>query len=564
MRRAACLLSVFLIIICMALPVSADSSASSYDFRATVESSGVAQVTVLLNLHLESPQEDLSFPVPANAYDIRVNGTKPSTSRRGETLLLDLDRILGAVTGDFTLSITYSLPDVVDEAELEGMLLLNVPILCGFSLPIDSASFAVVLPQAPGGRPTLTSTYYQTRIEEHLALDIQENQIQGRISTRILGSDWLTMTLQVHEDMFPQKRRPVWNMDSSDLAMIGFSLAAVIFWLVFLRCLPPRAIRRTTGPDSTTAGDIGAALTQTQPDLSMLVMQWAQLGYILIQLDDGGRVLLHKRMNMGNERSQHEVRIFRSLFGAKSMIDGTGSRYAVLNRKVAMGKPGVHGLFRRESGNPLVFRILMAIVGLFGGISVGAAMGDGTALKDLLSVLLGIFGLGSAWLIQEGCKYLHLRNKTLVWVSLGLWGIWILLGHLALEPIVATCVFTGQLLAGLAAAYGGRRTELGKQTSAQILGLRRFMKTATREELQQILAANPEYFHTLAPYALAMGVDQKFARRFGSLRMPPCPYLTTGRDGHMTALEWSQLLRSAVGILDEGRMRLLLEQLLGK
>ena len=564
MRRAAALLSVFLILICLALPVSADSSAGSYDFRATVESTGVAQVTVLLNLHLDSPQEDLSFPVPSAAYDIRVNGVKPATSRRGSTLLLDLDRILGAVTGDYTLSITYSLPDVVDETEKEGMLLLNLPMLSGFSLPIDSASFAVVLPQAPGGRPTLTSTYYQTRIEEHLALDIQENQIQGVISTRILGSDWLTMTLQVHEDMFPQKRRPVWNMDGSDLSMIGFALVALIYWLVFLRCLPPRAIRRSTGPDSTTAGDIGPALTQTQPDLTMLVFQWAQLGYILIQLDNGGRVLLHKRMNMGNERSQYENRIFRNLFGAKTMIDGTGSRYALLNRKVAMGKPGVHGLFRRNSGNPLVFRILAALVGLFGGISIGTALGDGTALRDLLSVLFGILGLGSAWLIQEGCKYLHLRSKTLLWVSLGLWGIWIILGHMALEPIIATLVFTGQLLAGLASAYGGRRTDLGKQTSAQILGLRRFMKTATREYLQQILSVNPEYFHTLSPYALALGVDQKFAKRFGGLKMPPCPYLASGRDGHMTALEWSQKLRSAVRILDEGRFRLLLEQLLGR
>ena len=563
MRRVATLLSVFLIIICMALPVSAESSAAAYDFRATVENSGVAHVTVLLNLHLDSPQEDLSFPVPSAAYDIRVNGVKPATSRRNNTLLLDLDRILGAVTGDFTLSITYSLPDVVDETEKEGMLLLNIPILSGFSLPIDSASFAVVLPQSPGGRPTLTSTYYQTRIEEHLALDIQENQIQGVISTRILGRDWLSMTLQVHEDMFPQKRRPVWNMDAADLSMIGFGLAALIYWLVFLRCLPSMHGRRSTGPDSTTAGDIGPALTQTQPDLTMLVFQWAQLGYIFIQLDDNGRVLLHKRMNMGNERSQHEIRIFRNLFGAKSLVDGTGPRYALLNRKVAMGKPGVHGLFLRSSGNPLVFRILAALVGLFGGVSIGAALGDGTVLKDLFSVLLGMFGLASSWMIQEGCKYLHLRGKALVWVSLGLWAVWIVLGHMALEPIVATFVFTGQLLAGLASAYGGRRTDLGKQTSAQILGLRQFMKTATREELQQILSVNPEYFHTLAPYALALGVDQKFAKRFGGLKMPPCPYLTSVRDGHMTALEWSQKLRAAVKILDEGRFRLLLDQLLG-
>lgn len=564
MRRAAALVFVFLIIICMPLPARADSAAASYDFRAVVDSSGSCQITVLLNLHLESPEEDLVFPVPASAYDILVNGTKPDTSRKSSVLLLDLGRILGAVTGDFSLSITYSLPDVIDDADSEAPLALNLPILCGFSLPIDSTAFTVVLPGPVEVKPSLTSTYYQTRIEEHLTLTNQDSQIHGALNTRILGSDWLTMTMQVDDGMFPQKRRPVWNLDLPDLAMIGFALLSLVYWLVFLRCLPPRAIRRTTGPDGITAGDIGPALTQTRPDLTMLVLQWAQMGYILIQLDNNGRVLLHKRMNMGNERSLYETRIFRSLFGSRNLIDGTGSRYALLCRKVAAGKPGVHGLFQRGSGNPMVFRFLAALIGLFGGISIGSALGDGTALRDLLAVLLGMFGLISAWFIQEGCKYLHLRKKTLLWVSLGLWCVWIILGHMALEPIVATCASTAQLLAGLAAAYGGRRTELGKQTSAQILGLRRFMKTASKEDLQRILNVNPEYFYTLAPYALAMGVDQKFAKQFGGMRMPACPYLTAGLDGHKTALEWSRTLRTAVNILEEGQTRLVLEQLLGR
>ena len=103
MRRVAALLSVFLILICIALPVRADSSAAAFDFRATVDRTGVCQVTVMLNLHLESPQETLSFPVPDNAYDIRVNGVNPATTRKGQTLLLDLARILGSVTGDLSV-----------------------------------------------------------------------------------------------------------------------------------------------------------------------------------------------------------------------------------------------------------------------------------------------------------------------------------------------------------------------------------------------------------------------------------------------------------------------------
>ena len=564
MRRAAPLLFVFLILICMCIPVRADSGATAFDFRAVVDESGSCQITVLLNLHLDTPQEDLTFPVPDSAYDITVNGVKPSTSRRGEVMELDLDRILGSVAGDFTLSIAYSLPDVVEDRGVDGSLELNIPILCGFAHPVESSTFTVILPGAVSSRPTLTSTYYQTRIEEHLDLSSSESQIQGVLNSRILGKDWLALTMQVSEEMFPQKKPIVWSMDLPDLAMIGFAVLALIYWLVFLRCLPPKAIRRSTGPDGIPAGDIGPALTQTKTDLTMQVIQWAQMGYILIQLDNNGRVLLHKRMSMGNERSQYENRIFRSLFGSRNLIDGTSARYAALCGKVAAGKPGIHGLFQRGSGNPMVFRLLAAMIGLFGGISLGSALGDGSAIRGLLMVLLGAFGLISSWLIQEGCRFLHLRKKGLLWTALVLSIPWIVLGAMANELNVALCVMPAQWLAGLASAYGGRRTDVGKQASAQILGLRRFMKTVSKEELQQILRTNPEYFHTLAPYALAMGVDLRFAKQFGGLRMPPCPYLTSGRDGHMTALEWSKRLRETVRILDEGQNRLLMERLLGR
>ena len=44
-------------------------------------------------------------------------------------------------------------------------------------------------------------------------------------------------------------------------------------------------------------------------------------------------------------------------------------------------------------------------------------------------------------------------------------------------------------------------------------------------------------------------MDKAFARRFRGIRLPACPYLTTGMDGHMTAAEWSRLLRDVVTAL---------------
>jgi hypothetical protein len=121
---------------------------------------------------------------------------------------------------------------------------------------------------------------------------------------------------------------------------------------------------------------------------------------------------------------------------------------------------------------------------------------------------------------------------------------------------VAVFVLVTQWLAGFAAAFGGRRTETGKRILSELLGLRRYFLSASGTALRQNLENNPDYYYTIAPFALAMGVDRALAYRFGDARLPGCPWLTTGMDGHLTAGEWNQLLRSAVYALDERQLRL--------
>ena len=119
-------------------------------------------------------------------------------------------------------------------------------------------------------------------------------------------------------------------------------------------------------------------------------------------------------------------------------------------------------------------------------------------------------------------------------------------------------------LIGFAAAYGGRRNEPGKQIMADILGLRRHLSKISGDTLQKILRQNPEYFYQLAPYALALGVDKSFSRQMANRKLPQCSYLTTGMDGHLTAKEWNQLLRTAAAAMDAATPRSTLEKLLGK
>jgi hypothetical protein len=559
MRRVFLILAI---ILTLALPVSALGGNAIAQSNTTVSSDGRCDVTLNLQLTLDSISPALVFPVPGQASNITLNGTRTNAAHSGSVRNVDLTDIITA-PGTYNLTICYQLKDVIT-ADKEENLFLSLELLSGFEYPIDTLSFRITLPDSTESRPSFNSTYYQDTIETMMDVRYDGNVIIGNIQTRLQDHEKLIMLLPVSQEMFPQPVAKRWSMDTVDLVMIGIAAAAIAYWLIFLRCLPPQKIRRTTLSDGITAGEIGIRLTGQGADLTLMVLSWAQMGYLLIQPDDNGRVLLHKRMDMGNERGDFEIKWFRKLFGKRSIIDGTGYFYAQLCRKAAKCRPGIQGQFLRSSGNPTVFRVMAAIIGAVSGVSLAAAFAPDSLWQTVLAILLGSCGFGIAWLIQSACKALHSRHRYHLWLGLTAAVLWFLLSYAAGEWNVALFQIPAQLLAGLAALYGGRRSESGEMNISEILGLRQYLKSLPPEELKRNLKINPQYFYDLAPYALALGVDRAFARQLKKVRLPECPYLTTGMDGHMTAPEWNQLLRDTVTALDAMQLRLPIDRLLGR
>ena len=563
MGRSVSLILCLILIFSLSVSASAANTASSAGFSANISSNGSCQVTLDLQLHLESPPGELYFPLPGSARGVSLNGSNARTRRTGDILNVDLSGILGNTAGNFPLRIQYTIANAVDYNDL-GKLVLSLPILSGFAYPIDALSFTITLPGENQTKPAFTSGYYQQSIEADMTWTYTGNTVSGSVLSQLKDMETLVMNLEVSEEMFPQDSIKQWTVGFEDIAMVVLAVLAALYWLLFLRCAPFLGSRSPTPPEGLTAGQLTCGLTGQGGDLTMMVFSWAQLGYLLIHPDGHGRVLLHKRMEMGNERSGYEVRIFRSLFGKRSIVDGTGHHYATLCRKVAATSGDVRDLYRSGSGNPKLFRILCAGIGLFGGISLGIAIAGDAILGILLIAVLAILGGLSAWFIQDWVQGLHLRNRTASLIALGLCGIWLILGALAGDLNTSLGVTAAQLAAGLCFAYGGRRTAMGRQTACQILGLRRYLRKVSQEELHRICQSDPDYFFSLAPYALALGVGRSFAKRFGSRRLSACPYLTTGMDGHMTAQEWCEVMRRTVSALDERQRRLPFERLFGK
>ena len=557
MKKALWFLWIWLFALTVCIPVSAVTSAPKMEDKTEFRSDGSCRVSITLRLHLQE-DEPVWYPLPAEATQIQIGGAQAQTKQEDGQLLLALP-VSGP--GDYTFGFHYELPAPFVRGKKD--CLVTLPLLNGFRYPIEAWESTITFPAEITAQPVLESGYHQQNVEDLLNCTISGSTIHLSGKTTLVDRETLVLTVSLPRDFFQDAPRVLPKLDTWDLVVTLLMVGCTLYYLL---ALMPKWVGRSrcfTPPEGITAGDVGTCLTGRGTDLTMLVLTWAQMGYISLELE-GRRLTLHKRMEMGNERGSHEIRWFKSLFGQRSMIDADSYHYAKLCRKLAAKSPIRGQLYDKRSGSPDLFRILCSITAIVAGLQMGLSMGNSVGTKTLLGLTFACLCCAFSYFIQAGGKCLPLRDKLPLWTGVGCGLAWIGLGALAGELHQVLPMVCFQFLAGIAAAYGGKRSELGLRYLREIRSLRRHMVADSTFELQQFLQKNPNYYYELAPYALAMGVDRRFARRFGRMGLPEENCLQWGAAREMTASQYAARLRKAADLLNQRQRRLAYEQFKGK
>ena len=551
-KLAAAMLCCILLACALVLPVSAESTASQLDTMVTVTADGDCIVSSTVRLRLDAPIEGLTFPVPLNATDISLNGGMARTSKSATSTDVDVSRIIGDMAGEVTFALNYNIPGAVKAVKGEKgerYLKLELPLLSSFQLPVDHLSFIITMPDSIKYYPTFTSIYQQSGIEAALEQRVDKNMLTGTSVVQLNDHEAITMFMVVPQEMFPTVSTYIREGNPEVRYMMICAGAALVYWFLFLRTWPLIRRRSVVPPEGITAGELGCHLTLAGGDLTMMVFNWAQLGYILIQRE-GARVMLHKRMDMGNERSPFEVKCYKMLFANRRSVDATSYQYAKLSRKVFTMIPGERDLVKPTSGNTKIFRALGCGIHMVCGVCIAMNMTTVPFLQVLLSVILVAVGAVSAWQIHEIAYRTHLRGKTRVYIGLVCFLLWIVLGVLCGQWVIPLCSALGQYAIGYLAAYGGRRSDVGRMNAGHILGLRQYLKKISKEDIHRLMKTDPDYFFNMAPFALSLGVIHPFARNFGSVKLEQCPYLMSRVTGRHTAEEWAEMIADTADLID--------------
>lgn len=541
MSKVLSLLCCIALLFALCVGVSA-TAANDISIFNTVSSDGSCQVTMTVNLHIDQPEQNLTFPVPRDATNITLNGSRVGTQQTGEARLIDLSKILGGMAGDFSFTVNYSLSNLVQYVS-EDNLQLSLPLLSGFEYPVEQLQFSVTMPGTLSVKPGFYSGYHQKNIEKDLTYSVSGANIAGRSWNELKDHETLVMTLPVTEEMFPQSHIELPTLDDVGVAVNICAVLALLYWIFFLRNFPGRLGSQPVAPEGFSAGQMISVLSLQGADLGLMIFSWAQLGYVIIRMDRRGHVYLFKSMDMGNERSLFEQKCFRNLFGRSERVDTTSMHYIRQTQATAKMRSAIGPLQHRRSGNIKLFRAIASLCGMFSAASLAVVFSSSMAIPWLLIIPMGLLGLFSAVHMLHWAEGLFLHHRFRLWFAVALSVVWLAVGYFAGQIGVSIWFLVLMVIAGLLAFLGGRRTEAGKQALTQTLSLRRYLRKITGEHAIALYRANPDFFFDLAPHAIALGCSNTFAKKLGKTRMPACPYIQAVDAEGMTALQWSQLMR---------------------
>lgn len=539
--RKALLFFVAIVLLCaITLGVSADQIDHS-GFYATVLEDGSCQVSMTITLSMEKMDTTMRFPIPADASDVQLNGFGVGTYYSGTVQYVNLSSVLGPEDTTATFTLSYRAGQVVD-----GTGKLTLPLLSGFQLPISSFDFTVSFPGNVTNQPSFTSAYYQSNIESSMHWTVTGSTVTGRTTALLNDYETLEMSLKLDSSLFSHRQTAFIDSEVDDRLMKGCLLLALLYWVIFMRMGLPRFRRCSQPPQGYTAGHMRPILTLQGPDLSLMVLSWAQMGYVLLERKSSSKILIHRQMDMGNERSGYEQQIFSLLFKKKDVVDTGSLAYAVLCGKVEKQISVSKVLTHKRSGNPLIFRLIILLINIFAGVNAGLALGSTASWQIIFLILFGILGLVLGNMIQNSAQGIFLYKPGTITKGILAAVIWVVPFYLCGKQGLGLRTAFYQFIAGILATYGGRRSADGTDALSQALGLLLSFLVPEKASFSIAKKVDPEYFHTMAPYALSFGADRLFAYRFGKERIPECPYLVGVPAADRTASQWSRILRNTL------------------
>lgn len=534
----------------LALTVCASAaSVQTMDVALTVDENGTARAEARLTLQSDEPLDTLSIGLGPNVSGVHVDGFNAGVSRSGGQSTVTLSDENG-LRFPLNLHLSYTIRNTV-EAGSESQQ-FHVRLLGAIrGADIEKFSAKVQMPGHFEGTPEFSSGYYADGIDNYLNIRVSpDGLITVGAMEPLLAGETLDLRIETAQDYFALHNVAGRTLLIDRIAIIALLLFGAVYWWRALRSPLPRITPQTRAPMGVEPGVAAMLLIGQKPDLDLMVLNWAACGYLRAARLRGGRLLLTRRIPMGNERSSYEQEVFAQLFAKKDTVaSGTGA-WAAAAKKAdkAARKYWFSRLFAERPGRPGLLRACAVLICGFAALSCADRDIPGMTLRPLLLAAAILAGLVWGAAVQYALGRLPMRGRKKPILVLVLC-LAVLIAALRLSsaggPLVLAAL--ASVLVSAALVFGPKRRRGGVQLMSELLGWRTYLRTLTPDSARKLLKADPQYYYRTLLYAEALGVGDKFSRAFDGCRLDECAYFEPGeKPTPRQALKFRGYLRGAL------------------
>lgn len=494
-----------------------------YDVNIDVQENNSLLVTENITANFTKPKHGIIRYIPIKNNVKRADGTSStvrakirnlSVNNKNSVSIENSDYVIKIGDEDVTLegeqsyTISYTYVMGQDAANGYDELYYNI-IGDGWDTNIQNVTFKITMPKEFDSQKLgFSSGKYGTAGTNQIHYTVNENTISGRLENGLKNNEALTVRLELEEGYFTFDYT-VYYLSLASMVAIPLIVLLIVFilWLKYGRDKKIVEIVEFYPPENMNSLEVKLWHNGmvTSKDTVSLLIELANEGYIKIhELGKNerpkylGEIVIEKVKHYDGTDFCKRI-FYNGLFKKYDKV-----RLSDLNEKFYVHADSIVSKLMTKDRLALIFDMKSLKMRLVGWIS--------SILSLVLSILIFTTFIGGK------LKFL--------------------------------CLAAGILISAAAFVFSffiRRRTENSHLMLQKIEGFKLFLETAEKEKLETLVEDNPQYFYDILPYAYALGVSDKWTKKFESITMRPPEWYDSPAYSHYAMIHFiNHSMNSAV------------------
>lgn len=558
MKKLIVILVIFIAIMSFTSSVLADNGyyIKNYDISIKINEDSTYEVVEIIDVYFSESRHGIYRTIPTNysnqralISDVSINAPYSTTKTLQDTTYKIGDADI-TLTGDrqYIISYTYDVGD--DNIPEFDQFYYNI-IGTGWDTTIDHVDFLLTFPSDfDSERIWLSKGQYGSTDNAQAGFVKIGYKIEG-YSEKLYPYEGLTIKVEFDEGYFIGERD---NADKSRtismigwIANLGLLILLYLLWVKFGKDKKLYPTVQFRAPGDMTSAEVGYVIDGIvdNKDITSLIIYWADKGYLTIVEEKKNKFLFKKIMHPVNGKL-YEQKMFSAFFDL-----GTGNEVTTddLKQKFYTELPGLKQLvkweykqektlFSKKATNLSYLSIIAVIIPIgflmavmFSGI-LNVEFLFATGFITVFAVIFGVLikQFIKKWFVLS--KFGKVSRMIFASISLGLVTLIVLLALFMVKETYYESIWSLTFILGetirtmgtLIAIYilSGimeKRTTYGHELLELMLGLKDFIETAEMDKLKLLSEKNPSYFYNILPYAMVLGLDKTWAKKFEAITL---------------------------------------------